>query len=244
MMHFRFLRRLKSGQLGCGDKRVRLRLTARKKSTASSELPDSPEGGRLVALGTTYLTLLGANFISNAMIHPIAKIDYGLMNVLFPDGREVGHPFWGSRLPHLFGIPACLMFYEHVVTGVFSRYMGLVSYAVTPSLSLLNLFCYTWLAVGTFITVDSICNPDYEGHRMNHLVGSIKPLTIGMSLQWHLQLMIETFGSTGVGPMAIARNAMAISLVFFPVKALGFGDVGAQGLTPHERKMNGLLALE
>jgi hypothetical protein len=61
---------------------------------------------------------LGANFISNAMIHPTAKIDYGILNKLFPDGREVNSPFWGTRLPHLFMIPASLAFYDITVTAV------------------------------------------------------------------------------------------------------------------------------
>jgi hypothetical protein len=41
----------------------------------------------------------------------------------------------------------------------------------------------------------------------------------------------------------VIQNAAATSLVFFPVKALGFGDVGEGGLKPHERKMNGLPVL-
>ena len=41
-------------------------------------------------LATGYVTLLGANFISNMMIHPTQKVDYGVLNYLYPDGREVG----------------------------------------------------------------------------------------------------------------------------------------------------------
>ena len=61
-----------------------------------------------------------------------------------------------------------------------------------------------------------------------------------MSLQWHLPLMLDTFGSAAGGVVGVARNALAISFVFFPVKSLGFGDFNTNGLTPHEKKMNGL----
>jgi hypothetical protein len=53
-------------------------------------------------------------------------------------------------------------------------------------------------------------------------------------------MMVDMFGSTATGPIAMLRNAFAVSLVFLPVKALGFGDMGEAGLSPHERKMSGL----
>lgn len=75
---------------------------------------------------------------------------------------------------------------------------------------------------------------------MDQITSHLKPLTVGMGLQWHANMMIEMFGSAAAGPLAIARNAFAVSLIFLPVKSLGFGDVGEAGLSPHERHMNGL----
>mmetsp|Transcript_2639 Transcript_2639/g.3957 ORF Transcript_2639/g.3957 Transcript_2639/m.3957 type:complete len:248 (+) Transcript_2639:47-790(+) len=187
-----------------------------------------------------YIVLLGANFISNALIHPTAKIDYGILNKLYWDNREVDSPFWGTRLPHLFMIPASLAFYDIVVTSVFVKYFGLVSFAATPAPFLLNLYCYTWLAVGSYIAVDAAFNPAHNGKRVEQVTSHLKPLTIGMGLQWHVQMMVDMFGSFAAGPIALLRNAFAVSLVFLPVKALGFGDMGEAGLSPHERKMNGL----
>lgn len=43
----------------------------------------------LSKLGVAYVTLLGANYMSNVWVHPTAKLDYGLMNVLYLDDREV-----------------------------------------------------------------------------------------------------------------------------------------------------------
>jgi hypothetical protein len=155
---------------------------------------------------------------------------------------KVDLPFWGTRLPHLLGIPMVLLFYDHTVSAVFTRYLGMVSFAATPSLALVNLFCYTWLAVGTFLSADAAFSPLHEGRRLAHLQECVKPLTVGMSLQWHLQLMLDTLGSTVGGPIGIIRNAVAISFVFFPVKWLGFGDFLDDGLSPHEKKMNGMTA--
>mmetsp|Transcript_18772 Transcript_18772/g.31632 ORF Transcript_18772/g.31632 Transcript_18772/m.31632 type:complete len:203 (-) Transcript_18772:3441-4049(-) len=192
------------------------------------------------AFGETYLILLGANYISNALIHPTAKIDYGIMNRLYLDGREVNSFFWGTRLPHLFIIPASLTVYDKLVGHIFTTRLGMISFQATPSLALAHLFVYTWCAVGSFITFDAAFNPQHEGKRKEQVISSLRPLTVGMSLQWHADLMKQMIGSAKSGPVAILRNATAISLVFFPVKSLGFGDVGEAGLSPHERKMNGL----
>lgn len=123
---------------------------------------------------------------------------------------------------------------------IFTKYFGLVSYAATPTPWLLNLFCYTWLAVGSFIAIDAAFNPAHEGRRMEQITSHLKPLTVGMGLQWHANMVVELFGSTAAGPIALLRNAFAVSLIFLPVKSLAFGDVGEAGLSPHERKMNGL----
>lgn len=187
-----------------------------------------------------YVVLVGANFISNAMIHPTDKIDYGMLNKLYPDGREVNSPFWGTRLPHLFAVPATLTFFDFGVSAIARKYCGLVSFAATPAAFLVNLYVYTWLAVGSFIAFDAALNPAHEGRREEHLKAHIKPLTIGMSLQWHAQIMLDTFGSTAPGLIAMARNAFAVACIFFPVKSLGFGDFGKAGLSAHERKMNNI----
>jgi hypothetical protein len=84
-------------------------------------------------------------------------------------------------------------------------------------------------------------NPLHEGNRINHAMNCLKPLTIGMALQWHLPLMMDTIGTTASGPMAILRNSIAVACVFFPVKSLGFNDFGECGLSQHEKKMNNLL---
>ena len=191
---------------------------------------------------TTYVTLLGANYLSNCWIHPTSKLDYGYMNHLYFDGREVSPAtsFWGSRLPHLFFVPASLTFYDKAVGMIFTRYLGMISFAATPSVALVHLYCYTWLAVGSWICLDATMNPALEGKREETIRGAVKPLTIAMSLQWHADLMVTTIGTTAGGIVGLLRNALAVSMIFLPVKSLGFGDVGEAGLTPHERKMNGL----
>jgi hypothetical protein len=190
---------------------------------------------------TLYSVLLGANFISNVLIHPTAKLDYGILNRLWPDDREVNSPFWSTRLPHLVIIPATLAAFDLSVTHLFTKFGGLVSYSQTPTPWLLNLYLYTFLAVGSFIAFDASLNPKHEGRRWEQFSSHLKPLTIGMGLQWHAGMVMATIGSaTATGPLGIIRNAFAVSLIFLPVKALGFGDMGETGLSPHERKMNGL----
>jgi hypothetical protein len=106
---------------------------------------------------------------------------------------------------------------------------------------LINLYVYTWLAVGSFIAFDAALNPAHEGRRLDQVKSHIKPLSVGMGLQWHANMVTDLIGTTASGPIAILRNAFAVSLVFLPVKSLGFGDFGEAGLSKHERKMNNIL---
>lgn len=147
----------------------------------------------LKKVGTLYATYLGANYISNALIHPTQKIDYGILNQFFPDGRAMDSPFWGTRLPHLILIPTTLTFYDIVVGHISTNYFGLVSFAKTPKVWLLHLYVYTFLAVGTFFAIDSFFNPYLENKRMDNFTSLLHPLTIGMSLQWHAQIMNDMF---------------------------------------------------
>ena len=61
-----------------------LTIARRRASTSEGEAASL---GRRLAAG--YVTLLGANFLSNMMIHPAQKMDYGVLNKLFWDDREV-----------------------------------------------------------------------------------------------------------------------------------------------------------
>ncbi|KAJ1434321.1 hypothetical protein B484DRAFT_305746, partial [Ochromonadaceae sp. CCMP2298] len=189
--------------------------------------------------GESYAVLFVANYISNAIIHPTAKMDYGILNRLYPDGREVDSPFWGTRLPHLLLIPATLAASDKLFGSVFSR-LGLISFAATPSLYLVNMYLYTVFGVGVFFAIEAALSPKLEGKRMQTLEDLVKPTLIGMNLQWHADAMYTQFGTARAGPLGILQNAFAVALVFVPVKGLGFGDMGEAGLKPHERKMNGL----
>lgn len=187
-----------------------------------------------------YGTFLGANYVSNALLHPNQKLDYGLLNQFYLDDREVNSQYWSTRLPHLLLVPLSLTFWDLVSAPIFARYFGFISFALTPASWLLRLYSFTWLAVGSFFVYDSALNPDFEGQRMDHFTSLLKPLSIGMGLQWHAQIMTDLLKGAVAGPMGYCRNIFATALVFFPVKSLAFGDIGSGGLSPHEMKMNGL----
>lgn len=59
-------------------------------TTASTTASPANVPSLAMVLGTGYVTLLGANVISNIMIHPLEKLDYGILNSFCPDNREVG----------------------------------------------------------------------------------------------------------------------------------------------------------
>jgi hypothetical protein len=196
-----------------------------------------------VKIISLYGTYLGANFLSNCLIHPNQKLDYGILNKAFLDERGVDKPFWGTRLPHLLMVPATLTFYDLTIGAFFARFCGLVSFAATPAAWLLNLYTFTWLAVGSFFAIDSAMNPALEGKRVDNFTSLLKPLTIGMGLQWHAQMLADLFRTGVGGAAAYLRGIVAVSLVFLPVKALAFGDFMQDGLSETEKKMNGLVSL-
>lgn len=198
----------------------------------------------------TFLMYVGANGLSNAMVHPFQKLDYGALSPLFMDGRSVENLWWGTRLEHLLVVPALLTL-SGGVTDAFWKRIGMpllgihaktMSFATTPNLYLVNLYAFTFCAVWLFFFQHSRLNPDLEGGRCEFLSSKLKPLATGMGLQWHAPLMIELF-RVGKGRLSFLRETVAIAFVFLPVKALGFGDFMENGLSPHERKLNGLETL-
>ena len=77
-------------------------------TTTSTPPPQSPS--LLKTLATGYVTLLGANFISNMMIHPTQKLDYGVLNAVYPDNREViNHGFKLAYFLFFWGVNHLLM---------------------------------------------------------------------------------------------------------------------------------------
>ena len=208
-------------------------------SQSSQPSTNNESSSLLNTVITTYSVLLGANYISNILIHPDQKLDYGIMNKLYPDNRKVNSVFWGTRLQHLILIPASLTFYDIIIGFMFKRYFGLISFSSTPKQWLLHLYTYTFLAVSSFNAFDATFNPYYKDEeRIDRIINHIKPCAIAMNLQWHAQIVVDIFGSTKKGLLSIFRNAFAVSLVFFPVKSLGFGDFMENGLSEYERKMN------
>jgi hypothetical protein len=138
-------------------------------------------------------------------------------------------------------VPFALTFYDIVFTHIATKHWGLVSFAKTPGPWLVKLYIYTWLAVGSFFVYDCSLNPYHENRRQHQLVSLVKPLTIGMGLQWHAQFMSNLIVGSAVGVLGYMRNIVAVSLVFFPVKSLGFGDFHTSGLSDHEKRMNGIV---
>ena len=126
--------------------------------------PTNTEGTlTIISVLTMYGTYLGANFLSNHLNHPFQKLDYGVLNNLFFDGRPLSSSYWGTRLPHLILVPAGLTFYDILCGKISTKYFGLKSFRATPGAWLLNLYCFTFLGVGSFFAYDSALNPNYEG---------------------------------------------------------------------------------
>ena len=148
-------------------------------STSASASGPSSESSSVVpsilVVGTTFGGYLAANYISNCMCHPAQKLDYGVMNqFMFLDPRPVNSPYWGTRLPHLFLVPATLTVFDFASLAIFAKYFGYVSFAASPASWLVRLYVYTWLGVGSYFVYDSSLNPAHENNRMENLVSLIK----------------------------------------------------------------------
>ena len=238
----------------------RVLATAQSRRCLKGSKIDLQDGGEAAATSTwpqtckdawrTFLVYLGANGLSNAMIHPFQKLDYGALSPLFMDGRIVENLWWGTRLEHLIMVPALLTicggfadaFWKRIGMDLFGIRAKTMSFATTPNLYLVNLYAFTFCAVWLFFFQHSRLNPDLEGNRCEFLSSKLKPLATGMGLQWHAPLMLELF-RVGKGRLNFLRETAAIAFIFLPVKALGFEDFQENGLSPHERKLNNLSAV-
>ena len=110
----------------------RISTTAKQTFRKFSSAKEDTTSTTFAAVISLYCTYLGANYVSNCLIHPMHKLDYGILNTIFMDGRAIDSSYWGTRLPHLIVVPACLTFYDLVIGSIATRHWGLVSFSKTP----------------------------------------------------------------------------------------------------------------
>jgi hypothetical protein len=120
------------------------------------------EGGSLaVAVGTTFVTYMIADFLSNFIQHPTQLMDYGIGNKLI--GRDMDNAWWGTRTEHIVGVAACLAVADHASQSVFSKYLGKpLCFAKSPAAFVAHTFIFIFGGVAVYVLADGAFNPDLE----------------------------------------------------------------------------------
>ena len=192
-----------------------------------------------------YGVYLCANWLSNLMIHPQQRLDYGFLNPLLPGPpRPVERAWYGTRTEHLLVIPLCLAASEIAWARLWARLgMGPVSLRGAPLLWMANLYAFTWCAVLSFIAMQAALHPGLDGARLSYVSSRLWTLSAAMGLQWHVahveEALLRLTAGAG-GPVGWACAVLASSTAFFGAKALGFNDIDRSGLSPFERRLNHL----
>lgn len=199
-----------------------------------------------------YFSLLfffpGANYFSNVANHPTQKLDYGIINKW--RGKHYENLWWGTRTEHLFTIPATLTAADHGLQYFWNK-VFLPAYRVTEPMSwqaspktfLVHLWAFAVLGIFAYNAQDAYFNPAHEGKRMETFKKGMFPTVVGAGLQWQVPMVddfVKGILRAPKGVVGYAAGVVAPISAFCAVKAGGFHDYGEVGLTPTERRLNGL----
>eukprot|EP00695_Tsukubamonas_globosa_P000262 TRINITY_DN1190_c0_g1_i1.p1 TRINITY_DN1190_c0_g1~~TRINITY_DN1190_c0_g1_i1.p1 ORF type:complete len:239 (+),score=136.57 TRINITY_DN1190_c0_g1_i1:102-719(+) len=195
----------------------------------------------------TWGTFTAANGLSFCLQHPTQKLDWGFANRLF--GREVNSEWWGTKAEHMGVITLTCAIADHASINLWNKVLlpklgieGPLSLAKTPVCVLLHGFTFAFTGIMAYIAYDALLNPMREGKRMEFFNSKVYPELRGCHAMWTLPVINGMLASKGLAVAhGTATGLIAPTLVFAMVKGFGATDWGNDGLTPFEKKLNGLV---
>ncbi|GAX10077.1 hypothetical protein FisN_2Lh346 [Fistulifera solaris] len=219
----------------------------RRKSTATfgDEGASSSGNGALVAaVGTTFVTYMTADFLSNFIQHPTQQMDYGYFNQFI--GRPVTRNWWGTRTEHIVGVAACLAVTDHASQAYFSKFwLGgrALSFAAAPATFVAHTFFFIFTGVTLYVGVDAAFNPQHAGKRTEEFLSGTYSSAVGSCTAWY-----EPYVSPALARIAgpafaggwFGSSLLPATLAYSTVKGCGWNDWGNNGLNDLELSLNGL----
>eukprot|EP00899_Mesostigma_viride_P022525 jgi/Mesvir1/3457/Mv11951-RA.1 len=194
-----------------------------------------------VQAAKTYTTYVAANYLSNFILHPTQKMDYGLLNRALD--REVDSEWWGTRSEHIFTIAGTLTFFDHALRRVWKP----AGFGKTPVATMAHLTTFVSSGIMAYVAQDAAFNPAHEGKRMEAFLAPLYPVARGVSCMWVPAATGELLAAAGfaastgnpLGVIPLGTNLVAFTCCkgFIDGEWLDYGNTT---LTPHEKKLNGI----
>ena len=197
---------------------------------------------RLVkATAFAYGIFVGGNWLSNFILHPQYKLDYGFINQLI--GRPVKNKWWGTKTEHILTIAAPLAVTDVAITEILKKYLKVesLSWKGTPGPAIFHAVTFAISGIMLYVIWNAYMNPLIEPqNRTKFIVDHLAPVTAGSSTMCHVPKSFEICKPIMTGPLGFFGSWIPVAIAFAAVKGCGTLDYGARSLTPHEREMNGL----
>ncbi|XP_037030666.1 uncharacterized protein LOC119070430 [Bradysia coprophila] len=194
----------------------------------------------------TYGTFVTANYLSNHILFPDKKLDYGFLNRLI--GREVNTEWWGTRSAHIFTIGIPLAIADHLSIDLWNKVLiprmkypagTKLSIAKTPGPFLFHAVTFAFTGIMTYIAWDSYANP-YHKERVQAFTSKAYPELQGCQSMYMLPLMSGAveYLSGRPCPHGTLLGLIPPTCAFVTVKGFGMKWPWNDNLTNFERKLN------
>ncbi|UJR20711.1 hypothetical protein I4U23_023832 [Adineta vaga] len=197
-------------------------------------------------IGVIYGTFVAANYLSNHVLFPNKKLDYGFFNRII--GREVNTEWWGTRTAHIITIGLPLAIADHLSIDMWNKVLlPRMKYPVgtklsiihTPGPYLFHIVAFAFTGIMTYVAWDAYANP-YHKDRMKAVTSKIYPELQGCQSMYMLPLTsrIVEYMSGKPCPHGTLLGLIPPTAAFITVKGFGMKWPWNENLTPFERKLN------
>ena len=195
----------------------------------------------LKALAFSYGIFFGGNWVSNHIIHPTQKLDYGFLNPLL--GRPVYNKWWNTKTEHICTIAIPLAITDVAIVQLLTKIYGPLKWSRTPGCCLFHIVFFAVFGIAAYATWQSYMNPTLDpAKRKEYLINHICPIVAGSCTQawvpWAFELMARPMNATF--PLGFVFHFGPVGLAFAGVKGFGFQDHTTRSLTEFERYLNGI----
>jgi hypothetical protein len=197
----------------------------------------------------TYTLFVGADWMSNFVLHPTQKLDYGqYINKLIkrPEGPNA---WWGTKTEHIVTIPLPLAVFDVGMAMGLAKWCNkgvALNWRTSPGLSLFHAIGFAFGGIMTYVYWNAYMNPalkDDPAKQTKFINDHWCPIAAGSATMSTVGPMAELLAplSRVGGPHGFVLQMIVPAYAFCTVKGLGTGDVGNRTLTPFEKELNGLV---
>lgn len=105
----------------------------------------------------------GSDIISNIILHPNHKLDFGILNKYL--GREVDSAWWNTRLEHNVCLALPLAFTDVYIMKYLTKKYGPLSWGKTPAAQLVHLFGFAFGGIMIYAGWEAMMNPTIKNKK-------------------------------------------------------------------------------